>query len=161
LITVIQVLREQLNANCPNRESAPAGTGCDWAKTQLGQKVATVLKGPLFAGIMNVQEQVRANDSARRELEKLLTFILLSTSSDDAFQSSLASFSDILQIIGDDQHFSPLFNAAATAANPDADQSGAGAADTALNLLKALSNDEYDRYHVLDTILPGLVTPVP
>ena len=90
LITIVQTLREQLNANCPNREN---GGGCTWAKKDMGTKVADVLSGPLFAGIMDVQEQVRANDSARRELEKLLTFILLTASQDDAFQSSLASAS--------------------------------------------------------------------
>ncbi|HVY48575.1 MAG TPA: hypothetical protein VHB21_21950, partial [Minicystis sp.] len=157
LLSIVQVLREQLNANCPNRET---GGGCQWAKHDLGAKVADVLSGPLFAGIMDVQEQVRADDAARRELEKLLSFILLSASEDDAFQSSLASFGDILQILEDDGRFAPIFNAAATASAPEGDKSGPGCATTTINVLEALSGDQYDRYHVLDTVLPAIVTPV-
>jgi hypothetical protein len=157
LVTIVETLREQLNANCPNREM---NGSCSWAKTELGKKVADVLSGPLFAGIMDVQEQVRKDESARREFEKMLSFILVSASEDDAFQSSLASFDDLLQILSDDGRFSAIFNAAATASDPQADKGGPGCATTAINALEALAGDEYDRYHVLDTIMPALVTPI-
>jgi hypothetical protein len=109
---------------------------------------------------MDVQEQVRNDPSARRELEKLLSFILVSASQDDAFQSSLASFADILQLLSDDGRFSAIFNAAATASDPQGDKDGPGCATTTIDALDVLAGDEYDRYHVLDTIMPALVTPI-
>jgi hypothetical protein len=157
LVTIVQVLREQLNANCPTRET---GGGCAWAKTELAQKLQDTISGPLFAGVMDVQESVRANDDARRELENFLSFILLTASQGDAYQSSLAGFGDFLQILSDDGRFAPIFNAAATASDPESDKAGPGCADTAINVLEALSGDDYDTYHVLDTVLPALVTPV-
>ncbi|MFS8071173.1 MAG: hypothetical protein ACMG6S_32800, partial [Byssovorax sp.] len=60
----------------------------------------------------------------------------------------------------DDGNFSPLFQAAATAANPAKDKDGPGAADRTLLVLEALTGDDYDRYHLLDTVLPALVTPM-
>lgn len=154
----LRVAREQLNANCPDRES---GKACTWAKTELGGKLASTLSGPLFAALMDVQEKLRADEPARRGVEKMLAYILQAASADgDSLQSTLASLSDILQLLADDGNFSPIFNAAATASSPAADKDGPGAADTTLKVLKALTGDDYDRYHILDTVLPALVTPM-
>ena len=49
--------------------------------------------------------------------------------------------------------------AAATAGDPGDDRPGRRA-DTTIKVLKALTDDEYDRYHVLDHVLPNLVTPM-
>jgi hypothetical protein len=162
LLTILQTVREQLNANCPNRE---ADGQCEWARKDLGRKMSDTISGPLFAGIMNVQEQIRKNEGARRELERLLTFILEAASSGDAFQSTLASFADILQIIRDDGHFSHIFVAASEAASPEHAKNAKGelvpgCADTTIKMLKALTSDDYDPHHVLDHILPALVTPM-
>jgi hypothetical protein len=157
LTSLLRVTREQLNANCPDRES---GQACQWAKKDLGGKLATTLSGPLFAALMDVQDQLRKDEPARRGVEKLLAHLLAASSNGDALQSTLASLTDLLQVLGDDGNFSPIFNAAATASSPAKDRDGPGAADTALAVLKALTGDDYDRYHVLDTVLPALVTPM-
>jgi hypothetical protein len=157
LSSLLRVTREQLNANCPEREN---GQACQWAKKDLGGKLATTLSGPLFAALMDVQEKLRADEPSRRAVERLLTYILQAASSGEALQSTLASLSDIVQLLADDGNFSPIFNAASTASSPDGDKEGPGAADTTIKVLKALTGDDYDRYHILDTVLPALVTPM-
>jgi hypothetical protein len=158
---LLRVAREQLNANCPDREK---GQACQWAKKELGDKLATTLSGPLFAALMDVQDRLRADAPARRGVERLLGYILKGAASSgdgDALQSTLASLTDLVQVLQDDGNLSPLFTASATAASPAADRDGGpGAADRALLVLKALTGDDYDRYHVLDTVLPALVTPM-
>lgn len=157
LVTIIDLLREQLNANCPDRETT--GT-CTWAKEDLGRKVAETLSGPLFAGIMDIQESLRANEPARRELGNLLTYLLDGAANDAAFQATLASLVDISQIVANDDVLSPILQAASVAASPSADPAGAGALAAAIPVLKATADDRFDRYHVLDHVLPALVTPM-
>jgi hypothetical protein len=157
LTSLLRVAREQLNANCPDREN---GAECQWARKDLGGKMASTLSGPLFAALMDVQEKLRADEPSRRGVERLLAYFLKAASDGEALQSTLASLSDVLQLLADDGNFSPIFNAAATASSPAADKDGPGAADTTVKVLKALTGDEYDRYHILDTVLPALVTPM-
>lgn len=160
LLSVLRVMREQLNANCPSRES---GIECTWAKRGLGDKLATTMSGPLFAAIVRLGESVRTDDEARRELGRFLTHVLEAATTGgaagDTLHATLATLSDILQVLQDDGVLSPIINAISSAAAPSASDAGRGAADTAIAVLKALSSDEYDRYHVLDTILPAVVTP--
>ncbi|MBI4956296.1 MAG: hypothetical protein HY908_30040 [Myxococcales bacterium] len=177
LLAVLRAVREQLNANCPNREN---GVACTWAKETLGRKMADVFSRPTFAAVADVTNAVNADDTARREVERFLSFVLLESSGSDALQGLLASGADILQILAADDYFAPIFNAAANAAGPANDldlaqlfedvtnavglnygsPAGAGAADRVIQVLKAMSSDDYDRYHVLDWVLPALVTPV-
>ena len=157
LTSLLRVAREQLNANCPDRES---GQVCTWAKKDLGDKLASTLSGPLFAALMDVQEKLRADEPSRRAVERLLGYLLKAATDGEALQGTLASLSDVLQILADDGNFSPIFNAASTASSPAADKDGPGAADTTLKVLKALTGEDYDRYHILDTVLPALVTPM-
>jgi hypothetical protein len=157
LTSLLRVAREQLNANCPDRES---GQACQWAKKDLGDKMAQTLSGPLFAALMDLQEKLRADEPSRRAVERFLAYALQTATDGDALQGTLASLSDLLQILADDGNFSPIFNAAATAASPTADKDGPGAGATTIRVLKALTGDEYDRYHILDSVLPALVTPM-
>jgi hypothetical protein len=46
------------------------------------------------------------------------------------------------------------------ALSPEGDPDGPGAADTGLKVLQALNEDRYDRYHVMDHVLPALVSPM-
>jgi hypothetical protein len=156
-LAIMRTLREQLNANCPDREN---GTGCQWARKDLGDKVAEVLSGPVFAGLMDVQESVRADENARRQLEAFLQYVMTAASQGDALQSTLASMSDIVQVLSDDANMSPIFNAVSVAANPAHDKDGTGLAAGVLRQMMALTDDRFDRYHVVDAILPNLVTPM-
>lgn len=159
MATLVELLREQLNANCPERE-APAMKPCTWAKKELGDKLEETLSGPVFAAMMDVQESIRADEASRRELERFLTYVLSAASDNDAFQSTLASFADLMQIMAADGELSPIFRAVAGAAGAADDPEGPGAGDTTAKVLKALTGDDYDKYHVLDHVLPALVTPM-
>jgi hypothetical protein len=44
--------------------------------------------------------------------------------------------------------------------SPSADPAGPGAATLGVDVLKALTSDTYDRYHVINQVLPNLVTPI-
>ena len=157
MITLLGVLREQLNANCPDREISGE---CAWARTELSAKFEATLSRPAFAAISDLTDKINAHEPARRELERFLSYALLSASSQDALQGMLASMSDVMQLLRADNDFAPIFNAVATASAPRDDENGPGCADRTIQLLKAMTDESYDRYHVIDHILPALVTPM-
>lgn len=156
-LSVLKVVREQVNGNCPTREE---GVECRWAKWDMGAKFSQTLSGPLFAAIQDTTEAIRTDDDARRELQRALTFTLLSASEDDALQGTLASVNDLLQVLSDDENLAPVLKAASVAASAKNDPDGAGCAERTIAVLKALVDDEYDRYHVMDVALPNLVRPL-
>ncbi len=157
LAQTLRLLREQLNANCPNRES---GGGCAWARTELSEKLASTFSGPLFAALMDLQEALRADETSRVATEQLLVYILSTLEKDDNLQASLASFADILQVLQNDGDLAPILRAIAPAAAPGGDPEGQGAGDAMIRVLNALTNDEYDPYHVMDHVLRAAVTPM-
>jgi hypothetical protein len=155
--TSMRVIREQLNAHCPDREK---GTSCTWARKDLGDKLASSMSGPLFSGLMGVLDQLRKDEPARRETERLIAYLLEGNEGEGSREALLASLTDTVQLFMDDKTLTPLLNAAAGALSPADDKDGAGVADTGLTMLKALTSDDVDRYHVLDHVLPSLVAPV-
>ena len=157
LVAALQVMRQQLNAHCPDRET---GTKCTWASHDLGAKLNDALGGPLVAAVLDLADPVNRDESARRGLEQFLSYALADGTSGEALQGMLASLSDIVQLLSDDRDLAPLFNAAATAAAPADDAGGPGVVDRVIQVLSALTGDQYDRYHVLDWVLPQLVTPL-
>lgn len=156
LINAIGVMREQLNANCPNREN---GSTCLWAKQELGQKMNDALGRPLYSSLAAVTDKLNDNEAARRELERFLSYALTG-GGPETLASMLASMGDIVQLVRADGDFAPIFRAVSVAANPRGDDGGPGCADRTIQVLKAMSEDTYDRYHVLDYVLPALVTPL-
>jgi hypothetical protein len=158
LIATLQLAREQTNANCPDREN---GTPCTWARTDLGKKLADVMGRPMFATLMDMQEKLRQDDGARRELETFLQYVLSSmTDNGQSLQGAMASIADLLQVLADDGDLAPLLDAASVGAAPDADPAGPGTGTLTIKVLKALTDDKYDQYHVMDHVLPNLVTPI-
>lgn len=152
LSTVLKLVREQVNAHCPNRES---GTECTWAKKELAQNLAEALSSPLTASIVDLGEKLRQDSKGRRSLERFLTYLLKEAGTGEALQGTLASMVDVMQVLADDEKLVPIMHAASVALEPDK-----GAADTTLATLKALADDAYDKYHVLDHVLANLVAPV-
>lgn len=159
LTTMLQLLREQLNANCPKRE-LPDNQACTWAKKTLGDKLQKTLSGPLFAALMDLQEALRADEPARREVEKLLSYLFTVDSPNDAFPGLLVSLGDLLQVLQADTELAPILNAIAGAAGASDDPEGAGVGTSSMGLLKAVTGDQYDKYHVMDYVLPAFVTPM-
>ena len=72
----------------------------------------------------------------------------------------MTSMGDLSQLAVADGEFAPLMRALAAAANPANDPRGAGALDRGIQLLGSMTNPEYDRYLVLEAVLPKLVTPI-
>ena len=157
MLAGLSILRAQLNANCPARE---AGGGCAWAQSELGAKMAGTLSRPVFATIQDLTERISQHESARRELEWFLSYALQAASEGDALSGMLASLTDLMQLLVADDHFAPIFNAVSVAANRADDKAGAGCADRTIQVFQALTGDTYDRFRVLDHILPALVTPM-
>jgi len=153
LATTLRLVREQVNAHCPERES---GAACEWAKTDLATNLAEALSSPLTAAAVDLGEQLRIDPNARRALERYLTYMLANVGEGAALQGTLASMVDIMQVLTDDEKLVPIMRAASVAMEPEK-----GCADTTIKFLKALSGDEYDRYHVMDHVLQNLVTPMP
>lgn len=157
MTTLVGLLREQINANCPQREF---GEGCPWAERELGQDMADFVSSPLFASAIDLFDQIRGHEPARREMGRFLSYVLSNEDGLDALTGMLASLSDVMQLMQADADLAPILNAASVAMHPDDDVDGAGCADRTLRLLQAMSSDDYDRYHVLDYVLPNLVTPM-
>ena len=156
LIAILKLAREQINANCPTRET---GAGCAWAKHDLAKKLSDQISNPMFASLVDLMEAVRQDNNARREMERYLTYLLQSTQDGETLQATLASMDDAMQVLMDDAKLAPLIQAGAVLATPEG-QPNTGAADRTIAVLKALTDDKYDRYHVMDHILPNLVTPI-
>jgi hypothetical protein len=157
LVSILKAMREQLNAHCPDRES---GTECTWAKKDMGQTIADGLSGPLTASLVDVLELVRKDENARREVEKLLEQLMRASSPGDALQSTLGSLADALQVLLADAEIAPILTAASPGLEKTTASGGKGPLPSSLDLLRAITSDEYDKYHVMDYVLPNLVTPM-
>jgi hypothetical protein len=157
LSTTLRVFREQVNAQCPDREN---GVTCEWAKSEMGKTVADGLGGPMVAATVDLLEKIRQNDAARREVEKLLEYTLSSASPGEALEGTMSSVADALQVLLADAEIEPILNAVSAAAEPELASGAKGTLPASMQLLKALNSDTYDKYHVMDHVLPNLVTPL-
>ena len=77
-----------------------------------------VVTGPTFATVLDVLDAIRADESARTELERLLVFLLQSASA-DAQKSTLSALVDLLQVFEDDAGVTALLHAVSSAAAPE------------------------------------------
>jgi len=157
LVTTLKLMREQLNANCKTRETDGK---CDWARQELGKKVGETLSSPLFAAIVDLGEQMQNDPAARRSLERYLTYLLKNAGTGESLQGTLASLVDVMQVLADDEKMVPILRAASVTMKLHDAPDGPGCADTTIRVLKALSSDDYDRYHALDFLLQNLVNPM-
>jgi len=172
---LVNVIREQINANCPDRETS--SVPCDWA-VNLDKKANETMSGPVFGTTMFLLDLINEDEEARRALEKHLQYLVQSASQNDAKISMLASSVDMMQILGDDENMPPIYQAIATAAAPEyatetvngKDKPAPGTADRVLELFQALTNEpvingkqqpnQYDPYRIQDRIMANLVTPM-
>jgi len=181
---LIDSIRGQLLAHCPNSFAWKVGTNateappeCAWAKNEIASKMAESMGGPLFAGMMDVADALRKDDSARFELEKLLTYLLDGASTNEALASTLATMNDMVQLLKDrDNILLPVFHVLAQAAAPtstNADgQVEKSLADAQTALLARLSGKyfdaegveicakEFDPNQIISLALANLVTPM-
>jgi hypothetical protein len=167
LVRGLRVMREQLNANCPDREK---GQGCEWARYQMADKVSEVMQEPLFAALFDLLEKLRA-DPSRVEVERVVQYLLDFVQDEKALRAVLASSTDAVQVLRDGQTLPPIFNVLSAISVPDDQSAEPGAADVALQLLQVLVTEpdeaadpkhltEYDRYHVVEHLLANVVKPI-
>jgi len=173
--TLVDMLRSQMNANCPT-SYVPPYTRCNWARDDLTNNISDTIKGPLFSTSMDLIDAIRQNDAARSSLEALLSYLVSAASQNDALAALLATANDVLQVLGDDQNLVPIYHALAPALTPSTrDAEGhiltASVIDAQLTLLSRIAGkfmvgsteicaDEADPNQVLSQILVRLVTPM-
>lgn len=157
LSTTLRAFREQVNAHCPNREN---GVSCEWAKSEMGKNMADGLSGPMVAATIDLLEKIRQHEPARREIERLLEYMFSASSPNQALESTLSSMADSLQVLLADKELEAILNAASAAAEAENVAGAKGTVPATLQLLKALTTDEYDKFHVMDHVLPNLVKPM-
>jgi len=167
IVMTLKTLRQQLNAHCPEREK---GVECTWAKEDMSRKVAEVISDPLFAGIVDLVDELR-KDPSRIELERLAQYLLQVVEDDEAMRKVLASTVDLILVLRDGQPLPPIFNVLSALSTPEDDPDVPGSADITLQLLNVLSRDAdesigpddplvFDRYQVLEHVLANLVKPI-
>lgn len=179
---ILDMLRSQLWAHCPQTFLAPlddevAHPVCQWARTELVQKASDSLAGPLATTGIDVMDAMRKDPEARREMEKMMEYLVDSGSKNDALASVLASANDMLQILRDDENLVPLLKVAAAAVDGSKyDDQGRliqkSLVDAQMALLarmngkyfdgdgKEICANEVDPNQVLSAILSRAVTPI-
>jgi hypothetical protein len=173
---LVDVLRSQLYAHCPNSFTPPYER-CAWARDELTTKMKNVMKGPTFAATMDLLDGIRKDDGARTEIEKLLQYLLNAASENQSLAAMLASTQDLMQIMRDDENVVPLLHVLAAAAEPTLfDKDGQvvqkGLIDAQTSLLGKISGKYFDKdgveicsreldpNQVLSIALKHLVTPM-
>lgn len=176
---LVDVLRQQINANCPDRETS--AVPCAWATQTMTSKAAETFEGASFSSVMRLLDRLNQDPQTRIVVSNLLRYLVEQASGNDALHSTLTSISDLMQLLGDDQRMPPIYNAVALAAapetaevadpdNPNRRLPRPGVADRVVKLTQALTAEPvvageatpnpYDRYRMLDRILKNLVTPI-
>jgi hypothetical protein len=175
--SIVEVVRSQLAAHCPNTFTPPYER-CTWAREELVKKMNDTVKGPTFAGMLDLADAIRKDPEARRELESLMDYLLNQASRNDALPAMVASMNDMVQILDDDTNIVPFYKVMAAAAAPSKrDESGKvvdiGLVDAQTALLAKISGKAFDKEgrqicsreldpnQILSIMLQNLVTPMP
>lgn len=167
---VVEVLRSQIRARCPDSKAT-----CAWARSELAKNAAETIDGPTAAAALGLADAFRSDPEVRAELEHLVTYLLESVTN-DAGDTTLAASTDLLQWLGDDANMTPIYRMASTAlARRDDDDPASlpGLVPAVLDLLTRLFAPGYtadgerrcsskiDPHETLAVIMKNLVTPLP
>ena len=170
LPTVLDVLRAQTFAHCPGLAQP-----CTWAQKDLTSALDDTMSGPTYAAVVDLVDALRADDTARTELEQLLGYLIDDGSGNDARTSTLTAAADILQVLQDDTNFQPVEQVLAmAAASPVLDDQGnvvrRGLVDAGVRVLARMVEQQpqsganacwatRDPNRVLGQLMTNLVTP--
>ena len=108
--TVIDLVRAQIHAHCPRPSSGRERGRCAWARDGLTKNVAETVEGPLAAGAVAVMDAIRKDPAARRELERLMVYLLNESSREQSLEAVMAAVSDLLQWIANDEDTVPMYH---------------------------------------------------
>ena len=173
---IIEMLRSQLLAHCPQSFAPPYAT-CDWARTELVQKAEDTLAGPLAASGIDILDAIQKDPDGRHETNKLVEYLVDAASANGALAGVLASGNDVLQILRDDKNLLPFYKVLAAAVDTTKyDKNGKivekSLVDAQTALLarlygkyydkagKAICKNEVDPNQVLTQVITNLVTPI-
>lgn len=173
---LVDMLRAQLWARCP-RSFVPPYEECKWAREELTNKAEESLAGPLATAGIDMTDAIRRDPDGRRELQRLLEYLLDPASKNDALASLLASTNDLAQALRDDDDLEPLYRVLAAAVDGSKyDARGKltqkSLVDAQMALLARVSGkyvdkdgaeickNEVDPNQVLASVLAKLVTPI-
>jgi hypothetical protein len=174
---ILDILRSQLLAHCPQSFTPTSTTACEWAKSELTKKAEETIGGPLMASGLDVMEAIRGDAEGRKQMELLLQYLLDAASKNDALASTLASVNDLVQLMRDDENLVPLYHVLAEATGASVkDEQGRilekSLVDAQMALLSRISGRyfdekgveickrEVDPNQVLAVALGNLVTPI-
>ncbi len=174
---ISDVLRAQLYARCPQSFSPPY-TPCKWIREELPKKMNDAVNGPIFASAMDLGDAVRKDEQGRKEIQALLQYLMDEASKNDALQAMLASSTDIVQVMKDEQNIVPFLHVLSSAMAPTKkDKDGKvlekGLVDAQSALLAKMAgratdadgteicSREIDPNQVVTVVLGKLVTPIP
>lgn len=107
---LVDALEAQILAQCPDRSSRAA---CTWWPKKMPQNLADTVGGPTFAAVMDLLDVIRADPTARGQLEQLIQYLLDPKSPSDARTATMTASVDVLQILNDDTNLAPFYHAAA------------------------------------------------
>lgn len=174
---VLDLLRAQLFAHCADT-FGPKQTRCAWARDELVSRMEATVKGPVFAGLMDMTDAIRKDDNARKELLSLLHYLLDAASKNESLPAILASTNDIVQILQDDENMTPFYHFMSEGVDisrPSADGKSTNKSiiDAQMALLAKVSGKAYDTdgttercdreldpNQVLTVALTNVVTPM-
>jgi hypothetical protein len=111
--------------------------------------VETLLANPILSAGFDLLEQLRRDDGARIELERLVEYLSGTNDEDDKSAALLVSGSDMLQLLGDETRLVPFLRSISevTAGTTGGTASGGpatSAIDSLLSLLSRVSKRAYD-----------------
>ena len=107
---LIDMLRAQAFAHCPDTFGTASPKRCAWARDELANKLADVVKGPTYSTAIDLADAIRRDPGARAELEALLQYLVDAASQNDALPTVLASTADMMQVMRDDANLVPLYH---------------------------------------------------
>jgi hypothetical protein len=164
---VVETLRQQLDARCPEWPNGP----CAWAGTQLTSDLSDTVSGPVFAHAVDLLDALRTDAPSRAEVEKLAVYLLQEQSSNDALASLLATSDDLAQLLNDEVDLVPVMRAVGGAMVPRAGEMNLIDANLALltrltapalgSSAKEQCGREIDPNQVLTRVLEKAATPMP
>jgi hypothetical protein len=110
---LIGLLRAQVGVECA---STAAGQPCAWATQTIPQNLADIISGPLAAGLVDLLDIVRQDESARVELGKFASYLLDWVNG--AHTVSVMGLVDVLSLLHDHTTVSAALRMASDAARP-------------------------------------------
>jgi len=142
-LNIVDWLRGRLDTH------AMAGDLSEWTHKTLTQDLTDTLGGPVFAALSDFVAKVEGDPDARTQLYGLLSYLVDEVNHDTAFQTSLITLADQVQMFMDDPNLVPVAHVMGSAMDPSNDT-----LDNQLTLVK--KSHDVDTQRALLTVLRNL-----